>query len=57
MTFLIVRVMKHWSRMLREAVDASSLEACKTRLDEALSCLIQWKLSLPRAVRLELDDL
>lgn len=33
----------------REVVDTSSLEVFKTRLDVALSKLIQWELSLPTA--------
>ena len=35
-----MRVMRHWNRLPSEAVDASSLEAIKTRLDGALSNLI-----------------
>ena len=34
-----MRVVRHWSRLHSEAVDASSLEAFKARLDEALSNL------------------
>ncbi|KFW10127.1 hypothetical protein N326_03708, partial [Eurypyga helias] len=34
------RVVKHWNRLPREAVDAPSLEVFKARLDEALSNLI-----------------
>jgi len=36
-TFFTVRVMKHWSRLPREAVEAPSLETFKARLDRALS--------------------
>ena len=43
--------------MPREVVDAPSLEVFKARLDEALSNLVQWKVSLPVAGGLELDDL
>ena len=35
-----VRVVKHRHRLLREVVDASSLESLKVRLDRALSNLI-----------------
>ncbi|KFZ51734.1 hypothetical protein N321_01479, partial [Antrostomus carolinensis] len=34
------RVMRHWNRLPREAVDAPSLEAFKARLDGALGSLI-----------------
>ena len=37
--FLPERVVRHWHRMLREAVDALSLEAFKARLDGVLSNL------------------
>ena len=35
-----VRVVRHWNRLPSEAVDVPSLEAFKTRLDEALSNLV-----------------
>ena len=38
--FFTVRVVRHWDRLPREAVDASSLEAFKARLDETLSNLL-----------------
>ena len=38
--FLTVRVLRHWNRLPREAVDAPSLEAFKARLDGALSNLV-----------------
>ncbi|KAK4829896.1 hypothetical protein QYF61_007288 [Mycteria americana] len=41
-----MRVVKHWNRLPREAVDAPSLETFKVRLDGALSNLIQLKMSL-----------
>jgi len=41
----------------REAVDAPSLEMFKARLDGTLSNLVYWKMSLPMAGGLELDDL
>ncbi|KFR03835.1 hypothetical protein Y956_13166, partial [Nipponia nippon] len=39
-TFFTMRVVKHWHRLPREAVDAPSLETFKARLDGALSNLI-----------------
>ncbi|KFQ38986.1 hypothetical protein N332_04606, partial [Mesitornis unicolor] len=38
--FFNVRVVRHWHRLPREAVDAPSLEAFKARLDRALSGLV-----------------
>ncbi|KFP17240.1 hypothetical protein Z169_15876, partial [Egretta garzetta] len=38
--FFTMRVVKHWNRLPREAVEAPSLEAFKARLDGALSILI-----------------
>ncbi|KFQ05860.1 hypothetical protein N329_00691, partial [Haliaeetus albicilla] len=38
--FFTVRVVKHWNRLPREAVDAPSLEVFKARLDGALSNLV-----------------
>jgi len=35
-----VSVVRHWNRMLREVVDAPSVEAFKDRLDGALSNLV-----------------
>ncbi|KFO60068.1 hypothetical protein N302_10794, partial [Corvus brachyrhynchos] len=35
-----VRVVRHWYRVPREAVDAPSLEVFKARLDGALSNLV-----------------
>ncbi|GAB0191644.1 hypothetical protein GRJ2_001629700 [Grus japonensis] len=37
--FFTVRVVRHWNRLPREAVDAPSLEVFKARLDEALGNL------------------
>ncbi|KFW06636.1 hypothetical protein N326_12084, partial [Eurypyga helias] len=39
-TFFLERVVKHWNRLPREAVDAPSLEVFEARLDEALSNLV-----------------
>ncbi|KFV19349.1 hypothetical protein N340_09575, partial [Tauraco erythrolophus] len=38
--FFTMRVVKHWNRLPREAVDAPSLEVFKVRLDEALGNLM-----------------
>jgi len=38
--FFIMRVVKHWNRLPREAVDAPSLEVLKATLDGALSNLV-----------------
>ncbi|KGL88115.1 hypothetical protein N301_11689, partial [Charadrius vociferus] len=38
--FFTLRVVRHWNRLPREVVDASSLEAFKARLDGALSNLV-----------------
>ncbi|KFQ33476.1 hypothetical protein N332_05703, partial [Mesitornis unicolor] len=38
--FFTVRVVRHWNRLPREAVDALSLELFKARLDRALSNLV-----------------
>ncbi|KFQ91332.1 hypothetical protein Y956_11420, partial [Nipponia nippon] len=38
--FFTMRVVGHWNRLLREAVDAPTLELFKARLDGALSNLV-----------------
>ncbi|KFP92365.1 hypothetical protein N311_11950, partial [Apaloderma vittatum] len=38
--FFTMRVVRHWNRMPREAVGASSLEVFKIRSDEVLSNLV-----------------
>jgi len=48
-----MRVVKHWHWFPREVVDAPPLETFKVRLDGALSNLIQLKMSLLTAGRLD----
>jgi len=55
--FFALRVVRPWHRLPREAVAAPSLAVFKARLDGALSKLVWWKVSLPIAGGLELDDL
>ena len=38
--FFILRVVTHWNRLPKEAVDAPSPEAFKARLDVALGSLV-----------------
>ncbi|KFO77909.1 hypothetical protein N303_04719, partial [Cuculus canorus] len=38
--FFTLRVVRHWHRLPREAVDAPSLEVFKARLDGALGSLV-----------------
>ena len=52
-----MRVVRHWNRLPREAVDVPSLEVFKARLDGALNNLLWWKVLLPMARGLETDDL
>jgi len=44
-----MRLVKHWPRLPREVVDATSLAGFKARLDGALSKLIYLKMLLPMA--------
>ena len=44
--FFTQRVVTHWNRLPKEAVDAPSLEAFKARLDVALGSLGCWLLTL-----------
>jgi len=52
-----MRMVSHWPRLPREAVDAPSLAVFKARLDRALSNLVWWKMSLLMAGGLKQDDL
>ena len=38
--FFTVRVVRHWNKLPRQAVDAPSLETLKVRLEQSLSTLI-----------------
>jgi len=46
-------MLRYWPRLSREAMDAPSLAVFKARLDGALSNLVWWKVSLPRAEGLD----
>ena len=48
---------EHWNRLPREVLDSPSLEVFKARLDETLSNMVWWKVSLPMAWVLELEDI
>lgn len=47
--FVILSMVRHWHRLPKEAVDASSLEVFNTRLDGALRNLVQQEVSMPIA--------
>ena len=55
--FFTQRVVRHWHRLPREAVDAPTLEVFKTRVDGAFGNLVWWEVSLPMAGGFELSDL
>ena len=44
--FFTQRVVTHWNRLSKEAVDAPTLEAFKARLDVALGSLVWWLATL-----------
>ena len=54
--FFTQRVVTHWNRLPKKAVDAPSLESFKARLDVALGSLIWWLATLHIAGGLKLDD-
>ena len=47
--FFMMRLVRHWNRLPREAMAVPSLEEFNARLDGALSNLVWWKMSLPMA--------
>ena len=49
--FFILRVVRHWYRLPREFVDAPSLEVFKTRLDGALSNLVECRVRIRGTLR------
>jgi len=53
--FFTHRVVTHWNRLPKEAVDVPSLEAFKARLDVALGSPVWWLATLHIAGRLKLD--
>jgi len=54
--FFTQRVVTHWNRLPKEAVDAPSLEAFEARLEVALGSLVCWLATLHIAGGLKLDD-
>ena len=44
--FFTQRVVTHWNRLPKEAVDAPSMQAFKARLDVALGSLVWWLATL-----------
>ena len=54
--FFTQRMVTHWNRLPKEAVDAPSLEAFKARLDVALGSLVWWLATLHVAGGLKLGD-
>lgn len=48
--FFTMRVVKHWKKLPKEAVDVLTLALFKGRLDNALSNLVEWEVSLPTAL-------
>ena len=53
--FFTQRVLTHWNRLPKEAVDAPSLEAFEVRLAVALGSLVWWLATLHVAGELKLD--
>ena len=54
--FFTQRVVRHWNRLPKEAVDAPSLQAFKARLDVAVGSLVCWLVTLNIAGGLKLGD-
>lgn len=54
--FFTVRLVRHWHRLPREAVDAPTLAVFKARLEKAWSNLFWWEVSLHRERGLGLGD-
>jgi len=54
--FFTQRVVTHWNRLPKQAVDAPSLEAFKARLDVTLGSLVWWLATLHIAGGLKLHD-
>ena len=54
--FFTQRVVMHWNRLPKEAVDAPSLETFKARLDVALGSLVCWLAILHTGEGLKLHD-
>jgi len=52
-----MRIARHWNRLPKEVMDASSLEAFKVMLIGVLGNLLWCVTTLPMAVGLEQDDL
>lgn len=55
--YFAVRVVRPWIMLSKELVNAPSLEVWEAGLGGDLSHLVKWKMSLPIAGWLELDDL
>ena len=55
--FFTQKVVRHWNRLSREAMDAPSLHMFKALLDGDPGSLVWWAATLPMTRRLELDDI
>ena len=55
--FFTQKVVTHWNRVPKEAVDAPSLETFKARLDVALGSLVWWLVTVHIAGALKLGNL